>query len=68
MEQGGDKACAGRSDRADAPLASPTLRDPVHFVDDFLDANEASVLRGHFETHFAEPHQHKPATHQLWKM
>ena len=66
MEQGGEKADAGRADRASAPLASPTLREPFHIVDAFLDPDEAGVLRGHFESHFAEPREHSPATHQLW--
>lgn len=70
MEQGGDKADSGRSDRAAAPLASPqhspTLREPFRTFDDFLDSDDAAVLRSHYEAHFAEPHQHKPETHQLW--
>jgi hypothetical protein len=67
VEQGGEKADAGRADRiAPAPLASPTLREPFRIVDAFLDPDEAAILRRHFEAHFAEPHRHGPATHELW--
>ncbi|MEA3063149.1 MAG: hypothetical protein QOJ94_2930 [Sphingomonadales bacterium] len=42
------------------------MRDPFLVEDAFLPAAEASALRAGFEAHFAQPHAHRPDTHQIW--
>ncbi|MEA3038180.1 MAG: hypothetical protein QOE79_693 [Sphingomonadales bacterium] len=42
------------------------MRDPFLIEDAFLPAAEAGALRAGFEAHFAQPHAHRPETHQIW--
>lgn len=65
MNQGAERADRSWTESS-APPAPPPLREPFRTVDDFLELKEAETLRAHFEAHFAEPHKHSPATHQLW--
>jgi hypothetical protein len=63
MNQLGSAAVAegaiGEADR------SP-MRDPFLIEECFLPAGEASALRAGFEAHFADPHRHRPDSHQIW--
>jgi prolyl 4-hydroxylase len=49
-----------------AAAAEPPLCAPWLTVDGFLDPAEAQALRGHYDAHFANPHAHRPETHQSW--
>ena len=42
------------------------MRAPWVTVDSFLGASDAAALRGHIESHFADPQNHSPAVHQVW--
>lgn len=66
FETGNPNAAAETSgERADGCGTEP-LRAPFLVVDDFYERPEAEAMRGHFEAHFANPHSHRPDTHQLW--
>jgi len=43
-----------------------TLKAPAMLVDDFLPADLANAMRADLEAHFANPHQHRPETHDVW--
>lgn len=42
------------------------LRERFLVVDGFLPTEQAESMREDIDTHFAEPSQHKPDTHQVW--
>lgn len=42
------------------------VRERFLIVDDFLPADEAGSMRVDIDSHFANPGQHQPATHQVW--
>lgn len=39
---------------------------PLIVVDDFLPPDVAAAMRQDIETHFANPEEHRPETHQVW--
>jgi 2OG-Fe(II) oxygenase superfamily len=39
---------------------------PVAIVDDFLPRDLAERMRGDIDAHFANPHRHRPESHQVW--
>jgi hypothetical protein len=50
----------------EAAAAVLDLSPHLVVVDDFLPLAEARAMRECIDRHFAEPHSHDPATHQLW--
>jgi len=51
---------------SEADSAPATLREPFAVFDSFLSEADAMAMRAAFDRHFSNPHQHKPATHQIW--
>ena len=49
-----------------APAAASITAAPVLVVDDFLPAELAEAMRRDIEGHFADPHKHRPQSHQVW--
>lgn len=43
-----------------------TMKAPTILVDDFLPLDLANAMRRNFEAHFANAHQHRPETHNIW--
>ena len=52
--------------RDGAPLVEAGVRAPLIVIDDFLVPALAEAMRADIERHFAEPHDHRPETHQVW--
>jgi hypothetical protein len=51
----------------EADDSSPeSLTEPFATFDGFLPDAEAEALRAHFVGHFANPHDHRPESHQIW--
>jgi len=42
------------------------MREPFAVFDSFLPEADALAMRAAFDTHFSNPHKHKPASHQIW--
>lgn len=66
MDAGGAAEAVREVEAAGGSAAPPPITDPFLTVDGFLGGDEAGALRRHFEAHFAEPHGHRPETHQVW--
>ncbi|NJM91345.1 MAG: 2OG-Fe(II) oxygenase [Rhodospirillaceae bacterium] len=46
--------------------AVDALKAPVVVIDDFLPREVAQGMRADIETHFSNPGQHRPESHQVW--
>jgi Rps23 Pro-64 3,4-dihydroxylase Tpa1-like proline 4-hydroxylase len=51
---------------ATADEAFTTFSTPFLILDDFLLPDDAAAMRRQIDTHFSEPHKHRPDTHQVW--
>ena len=59
-------ASAGSEPAADHDEATPSFSAPFLIIDDFLPVDQALAMRRKIDEHFAQPHQHRPDTHQVW--
>ncbi|HEX6377350.1 MAG TPA: hypothetical protein VFZ91_16705 [Allosphingosinicella sp.] len=48
------------------PDETTTFSTPFLILDDFLPRGDAVAMRRQINAHFAEPHRHRPESHQVW--
>ena len=48
-------------------LSNKPFQDTYLVVDDFMPQADADAMRAAIEAHFANPAQHAPATHMIWR-
>ena len=45
---------------------SDCLRERFYVFDDFLPAEKSAAMRADVDSHFANPYEHQPSTHDVW--